>query len=74
MYLQAAANAAAKSGPAGKPMAKMLQSMAMLHQAQQQQAILAGLPKRGRGSRGGGLGLAKKAGIAIKLKRLERQD
>jgi len=55
-------------------MAKMLQSMAMLHQAQQQQAILAGLPKRGRGSRGGGMGLSKKAGIAIKLKRLERYE
>jgi len=78
-YLQAAAAAAvqnaaqnaAQNAVAGKPLASMLSSMAMLQQVQQQQAILSAVPKRGRGSRGGGLGSAAKRGLGLKLKRLE---
>jgi hypothetical protein len=69
-YLQAAA-AAAQSAVAGKPLASMLSSMAMLQQVQQQQAILSATPKRGRGSRGGGLGTSGKRALGLKLKRLE---
>ena len=67
-YLQAAV--AAQSAAAGKPLASMLSSMALLQQAQPQQAILSAVPKRGRGSRGGGLGLNAKRGLGLKLKRL----
>ena len=69
-YLQAAV-AAQSAAVAGKPLASMLSSMAMLQQVQQQQAILSAVPKRGRGSRGGGLGLSSKRGLGLKLKRLE---
>ena len=69
-YLQAALSS-------GKPLANML-SMALLQQQQQQAttaAVLAAaqqqLPKRGRGSRGGGMGRPRGVSMAQKLKRLE---